>query len=110
MLVGKSIGGVRHGLLFGAAALALAAQSNADPISPLSSDGNFGLQTPTGSVIKAPWTPNSGVGNSGNTAAQSPYTNVFSNNGIGARTEQNSVPEVGNQNYYFVQTFGSIDA
>jgi hypothetical protein len=81
-----------------AAMIAWAGWAGAAVLSP---DPDFGAQT-LGSPIGSPWNPVSGSGNAASAGAQSPFTDAFPDNGIGANTPATA------GNPYFVGTFSSI--
>ena len=71
------------GIVLFAVALGTVGQSAGAVLTP---DPDFGLQTP-GITIRNPWYPPSGTGgNAATDEAQSPFTNVFADNDIGANT------------------------
>lgn len=69
----------------------------------LTADGDFGLQT-LGSPLSAPWSWISSGGHTVDAAGQSPFTNVFPNNGKGINLPATAANE------YFVQQGYSVPA
>ncbi len=69
----------------------------------VNTDGDFGAQT-LGNPVGAPWGPVSGAGQTVTAASQSPFTNVFANNGKGTDTPASA------GNPFYVNSFAAIPA